>query len=33
MTSWWTEIVIGGLLFAFVLLQRIIAGRRATATG
>jgi ribose/xylose/arabinose/galactoside ABC-type transport system permease subunit len=33
LTSWWTKIVIGGLLFAFILLQRIIAGRKATATG
>lgn len=28
LSSWWTRIVIGGLLFAFILLQRLIIGRR-----
>ncbi|MGW0390532.1 galactofuranose ABC transporter, permease protein YjfF [Streptomyces sp. NPDC003042] len=28
LSSWWTRIVIGGLLFVFILLQRLITGRR-----
>ncbi|MFG2710422.1 galactofuranose ABC transporter, permease protein YjfF [Streptomyces goshikiensis] len=28
LSSWWTRIVVGGLLFVFILLQRLIAGRR-----
>ena len=28
LSSWWTKIVIGGLLFAFILLQRLIVIRR-----
>ncbi|MBT2407876.1 MULTISPECIES: galactofuranose ABC transporter, permease protein YjfF [unclassified Streptomyces] len=28
LSSWWTRIVVGALLFAFILLQRLIAGRR-----
>ncbi|WP_354638193.1 galactofuranose ABC transporter, permease protein YjfF [Kitasatospora camelliae] len=28
LSSWWTRIVIGGLLLVFILLQRLIAGRR-----
>jgi simple sugar transport system permease protein len=28
LSSWWTKIVIGGLLFAFILLQRIIGIRK-----
>ncbi len=31
LSSWWTRIVIGGLLFVFIVLQRAIASRRATA--
>ena len=27
LSSWWTKIVIGGLLFAFILLQRLIGIR------
>ena len=27
LSSWWTKIVIGGLLFAFILLQRLIGLR------
>ena len=36
LSSWWTKIVVGLLLFAFILLQRLVfAGRRrrATSTG
>ncbi|GAA1040830.1 sugar ABC transporter permease YjfF [Virgisporangium ochraceum] len=34
LNSWWTRIVIGGLLFAFILLQRLIgAAPRATSAG
>ena len=29
LSSWWTKIVIGGLLFAFILLQRLIVLRRS----
>jgi simple sugar transport system permease protein len=29
LSSWWTKIVIGGLLFAFILLQRLIGTRRS----
>jgi simple sugar transport system permease protein len=29
LTSWWTKIIIGALLFAFILLQRLVT-RRAT---
>jgi simple sugar transport system permease protein len=28
--SWWTRIFIGALLFAFILLQRVITARRKT---
>jgi len=28
LSSWWTRIVIGVLLFAFILLQRVVAARR-----
>ena len=28
LSSWWTKIVIGGLLFAFILLQRLIGIRK-----
>ncbi|MFD2121557.1 galactofuranose ABC transporter, permease protein YjfF [Streptomyces cirratus] len=28
LSSWWTRIVVGGLLFVFILLQRLIVGRR-----
>lgn len=28
LSSWWTRIVVGGLLFVFILFQRLIAGRR-----
>lgn len=28
LSSWWTKIVVGGLLFVFILLQRLIVGRR-----
>ncbi|MFJ7203706.1 galactofuranose ABC transporter, permease protein YjfF [Streptomyces sp. NPDC098789] len=28
LSSWWTRIVVGGLLFVFILLQRLISGRR-----
>jgi len=28
LSSWWTKMVIGILLFAFILLQRLIAARR-----
>jgi galactofuranose transport system permease protein len=30
LSSWWTKIVIGALLFVFILLQRVIGVRRAT---
>ncbi|MET9378080.1 galactofuranose ABC transporter, permease protein YjfF [Streptomyces sp. NPDC002992] len=30
LSSWWTRIVIGGLLLVFILLQRLITGRRRT---
>jgi simple sugar transport system permease protein len=30
LSSWWTKIVIGALLFVFILLQRVIGARRAT---
>ena len=29
LSSWWTRIVIGALLFVFCLLQRVFEGRRA----
>jgi simple sugar transport system permease protein len=29
LSSWWTKIVIGGLLLAFILLQKLIQGRKA----
>jgi galactofuranose transport system permease protein len=28
LNSWWTKIVIGGLLFAFILLQRLVGIRK-----
>jgi len=28
LSSWWTKIVIGGLLFAFILLQRLVVARK-----
>jgi len=28
LSSWWTKIVIGGLLLAFILLQKLIQGRK-----
>jgi simple sugar transport system permease protein len=28
LSSWWTKIVIGALLFVFCLLQRVFEGRR-----
>ncbi len=31
LSSWWTKIVIGALLFAFILLQRLIGVRKAAA--
>jgi galactofuranose transport system permease protein len=30
LSSWWTKIVIGALLFVFILLQRVIGARKAT---
>lgn len=30
LSSWWTKIVIGLLLFIFILLQRVLSSRRLT---